>query len=1267
MLAADALSSWQNPNLPTDVNADGYVTAIDALRLINELNIGGPRQLTGSPAPAITRFSFMAAGEQQPAFLDVTGDGVLNSSDALAVINKLNAAQGEQIRIRIEVTDLNGNPVENLLPGQEFQLRGYVKDLREPQNDPSRGVFSAYVDVTFNASQVMADLDGRSITYGDPLDAVNLFPGGHRNAGSITATAGKLEDIGAFSNTQPYGSQEEIIFVAPMQVAGDAARGPVSFGVEDDMTILFDTTVFGSNAAVPADEIIFVGDQVMIGFPPTAVADTASVLEDVSTVIDVLANDTVAPEGMEPLTVVAVTQGAHGTVSIALDGQTVQYTPAANFVGQDTFTYTVADDDGNPATGTVTVTVTAVNDPPTANPDTFTVDADETTVLDVLLNDSIAPDDTGMLRVTAVSTPSGGGTVSIPTDGQRIHYTPAAGFTGAETFSYVVSDGSGLVSMAIVTVNVRNNNPIAQTDFATFVEDSQENVTNVLANDQLAPGVQGVLLIVGADPGSHGGVVSIGPNDDTLIYSPAANFAGTELISYRIVDGQGGEATGMVVVTVTNLNDPPTANDDALTVNEDTSANTLNVLANDMTAPDTGEMLTITAVSATSNGGVIMIATSGRSLVYTPAPAFFGQEAFTYTVSDGHGGADTATVTVTVSDVTETPTANDDTATVTEDSSDNMIDVLANDTDPDAGDTLMVSAVAQGSRGGDIEIAADGLSLKYTPAANISGEETFTYTVSDGKGGTDTATVAVRITAVNDPPTAAPDTFPVAEGSTDNKLDVLANDSFAPDEGESLEITELGAPSAGGTIEIAADKLRLIYTPADDFVGNETFTYTIDDGTGITATAMVTVQVGDVNDPPTASDDEFDIDEDDEPTPLTVLANDSAAPDTGETLTITAVGETSADGTVTIAENKLSLIYTPAANFSGVDTFTYTISDGNGGTDTATVTVNIAAVNDVPPTAPDAKTVAEDSATTSIDVLANDLALPNPDGAETFTITAVLGATNGGTIAIAPDGLSVTYTPAANFSGIETFTYTVSDGNQGSAIGAVTVTVTPVDDLPTPVDDAREVDRDTSNNPLNVLANDTDPDAGDTRTITAVGQGSNGGTVTIATGGGGLLYTPAAGFVGTDIFTYTVSDSDGGTATATVTVTVRDFQTGSLSGFVYVDSNGNGGKDAAEQPLPNVSIHLWGTDFLKRPVNLITTTDANGAYRFVGLVAGSYVIEQTQPAQFVDGLESLGTTGGTAGRDQFFLALDAGENGANYNFAERGLRSAIGRPSFFRP
>jgi hypothetical protein len=129
-----------------------------------------------------------------------------------------------------------------------------------------------------------------------------------------------------------------------------------------------------------------------------------------------------------------------------------------------------------------------------------------------------------------------------------------------------------------------------------------------------------------------------------------------------------------------------------------------------------------------------------------------------------------------------------------------------------------------------------------------------------------------------------------------------------------------------------------------------------------------------------------------------------------------------------------------------------------------------------------------------------------------------------------------------------------------------------------------------------------------------------------------------------------------------------EFTPASVSGVVWVDVNGDGQRNATEQGLAGVTIQLTGADDFGNPVSRVTTTAADGSYSFTNLVAGNYVVTETQPAQFTDGADNVGNLGGTAAFDQFFLELEAGENGVNYNFGERGLRPEfIGRHLFFVP
>ncbi len=236
--------------------------------------------------------------------------------------------------------------------------------------------------------------------------------------------------------------------------------------------------------------------------------------------------------------------------------------------------------------------------------------------------------------------------------------------------------------------------------------------------------------------------------------------------------------------------------------------------------------------------------------------------------------------------------------------------------------------------------------MTFTPAPNYSGPASFTYTIEDGNGGSDTATVTVNVAPANDAPEAVDDTLGAVE---DTPLTLSTVDIVDPNDtdldGDTLTITSVGG-ARNGTVDLNPDG-TVTLTPAPNYSGPASFTYTIEDGNGGSDTATVTVNVAPANDAPEAVDDTLGAVED---TPLTLSTVDIVDPnDTdldGDTLTITSVGgarngtvDLNPDGTVT---------FTPAPNYSGPASFTYTIEDGNGGTDTATVTVNVAPVNDAP-------------------------------------------------------------------------------------------------------------------------------------------------------------------------------------------------------------------------------------------------------------------------------------------------------------------------------
>jgi hypothetical protein len=272
---------------------------------------------------------------------------------------------------------------------------------------------------------------------------------------------------------------------------------------------------------------------------------------------------------------------------------------------------------------------------------------------------------------------------------------------------------------------------------------------------------------------------------------------------------------------------------------------------------------------------------------------------------------------------------------------------------------------------------------------------------------------------------------------------------------------------------------------------------------------------------------------------INVLANDSDAD--GDALTITSVSKPQFGAATT---NGQTVTYTPNANFIGNDTFSYVVSDGKGGTATGSVSITVngpGGPNQAPIAANDSATTTAGVAVT-IDVLAND---SDPDG-DALTIT-IDGPPSHGT-AIVNSG-KVVYTPQPGFTGTDSFTYIISDGKGGAATATVTVTVTGSGNpnrAPTAANDSATTTAGVAVT-IDVLANDTDPD-GDALSIASVTEPTNG-TATVENGR--VVYTPNAGFVGSDSFTYTITDGKGGSATATVTITVTD-QPGDGSSSLYL-------------------------------------------------------------------------------------------------------------------
>jgi subtilisin family serine protease len=485
------------------------------------------------------------------------------------------------------------------------------------------------------------------------------------------------------------------------------------------------------------------------------------------------------------------------------------------------------------------------NQPPVAGPDGATIPEDTATDVDVLANDSDPDGDP--LAISLVGDPANG-TTSVNPD-STVHYLPDLDFSGVDTFAYTVSDGNGGTATGSVAVSVTpvNDAPIAVDDVLVTLRDTAGNIA-VLANDLDADG--DALAVTGVSTATYGTLIV--ETNSSITYQPASGYSGPDAFDYSVDDGHGGTATGHVAVTVAFANQAPIALDDAATVAEDGSAS-IDVLAND-TDPD-GGAVTVIDVGPAGHGSATLA--SDGTVTYVPAADYSGPDAFDYTIADGIGSTDTATVAVTVTATNDPPTATADTASTNEDTA-VTIDVVANDADID-GDSLTPTAVSSPGLG-SVAISVDG-TLLYTPPPDYYGSDSFGYTVSDGNGGTASASVSVSIASVNDAPTAAPKT---ATTPYQTAVNVTLT-------GSDVETCDLGfqivSPPLHGTLGTLSnvlcvtflppysDSSKVKYTPAAGWSGTDEFTYRTSDGSltsppvtvSITTSPPVLLHVGDLD------------------------------------------------------------------------------------------------------------------------------------------------------------------------------------------------------------------------------------------------------------------------------------------------------------------------------------------------------------------------------------------------------------------------------------
>ena len=845
-----------------------------------------------------------------------------------------------------------------------------------------------------------------------------------------------------------------------------------------------------------------------------------------------------------------------------------------------------------------------------AQNDSFTVNEDTESDFDVLANDVASATINSYDALSSEGFP-------ISQTASILTYIPSGGFVGTDSFMYTIEDENGVTSTATVTVTIEpvesvNGVPYAKADAITVAQNTT-TILDVLADNGSEADYfgtdgafdNGLTLFDGTLSGvSEQGTITVdtkstdSPLDDRIIYTPNNGFIGVDHFYYSITDASGDTAIAQVTITVTEIN-TPTAQDDAATVAQGVTI-PIDVLSNDSFGLDgqaTNDALTIN-VATNINGATIGV--NAGKIDYTPASNYIGIDIFTYIITDGSGDTTTADVTITVTGtaVVDEPnvlSAKRDEVSVAQNSTDNEIAVLLDngfDIDSfgldgaiDNGLTFLDGTLTGLSEQGTIIVDTKGTTtplddvIVYTPNTGFVGVDHFYYMITDTTGASSIAQVAITVTEI-DAPTAADDAIEILEGSVAAvTIDVLDNDSFGSNGAASPDSLEIISSGTGTAVVVNGTSIE--YTPTGTQTGTDTFTYRIKDADGETSDATVTVTFTTViaSDAPKAQDDAVIFAQDSSENIINILDDNGSGADNygsgaahpSHPISLVAFyseegGSLELDGT--------TVKYTPRTGYVGEDTFDYLITDENGVSDRATVTITVTGSVANGLTAVADEVAAVEGVTRTINVLANDVF-------ETGTLEAVVISNESGEVTITVNSdntLEYTYTvaPGATFTGTtDTFNYTIKEaGTTNESTATVTVTIQAADavngvpeakgdtfsvvqgimsSLAVLADNGSGVDNfgsdgENTTNPLRLFNGTTEGKS--VKQIEREAQGSSAFN-NLVVNSGKIEYTPVAAFIGEDSFYYKIVDASGDESIAQVTINVTSSKS---SGIVTTDA-----------------------------------------------------------------------------------------------------------------
>ncbi|HHC6692481.1 TPA: tandem-95 repeat protein [Vibrio parahaemolyticus] len=805
----------------------------------------------------------------------------------------------------------------------------------------------------------------------------------------------------------------------------------------------------------------------------------------------------------------------NNSIQISIVNGVATINPTADWNGKETITFTAKDPSGESVSQTVDFTVAPVVD---IKADSTNVVEDTPTIINVLGNDTFDGDD----KVVSLDTNNGpaNGTVSVNPDGS-VTYTPNDNYHGEDTFTYIVTSG-GVSESTTVEVNVTpvNDAPVAKDDIATTQEDTAVTI-DVLPNDTDVDGDK--LSIQSASVPEAQGKVEI--VDGKLVFTPAENFNGHAEIIYTVTDGQLTDEA-KVTVTVNPVNDAPTIKVDAVeSITEDAVSTDTVVATLTVRDTDTPEDQLTVSLENNSNGYFVLV---GNEVQLTQAgvDAVNNDElnlkylTISASVSDGVNPTANGSDSLIVNRVNDAPTVENAIAdqVLAEDFDTYTIDL--NEVFKDTDSSLEFSVSGNNS----IQISIVSGVATITPTADWNGKETITFTAKDPSGESVSQTVNFTVTPVAD---IVADKTTVVE-DTPTIIKVLGNDTFEGDD----KVVSLDAENGpkNGTVIVNNDG-TVTYTPDDNYVGEDTFTYIVTSG-GVSESTTVNVDVTPVNDAPVAKDDIATTQEDTAVT-IDVLSNDTDVD--GDKLSIQSATVPEAQGKVEIVDGKL--VFTPAENFNGDAEITYTVTDGEL-TDEAKVAVTVNPVNDAPTIKVDAvESITEDAVST--DTVVATLTVRDTDTSEDQLTVSLENNSNGYFVLVGDEvkltqaGVDAVNNDELNLKDL-TISASVSDGVNPTASDSDSLVVNRVNDAPTVenaiADQVLSEDFDAYTIDLNEVFKDSDSSL-----EFSVSGNSN---VLVSIENGIVTISPTADWNGSEILTFKATDPSGESISQTVNFTV---------------------------------------------------------------------------------------------------------------------------------